>query len=163
MKKIVSLILVLSFVLSLVSCQWFDNITDKSTINGVNLSKYSIVYSEDDYDYAKRAAEYIQSKIIERTSLVLPLVEDSEEPATEYEIVVGNTNRDISKTLDADTKGLEFAILAEEKQIALEADYFIIAAAAYFFIETYVPTSGYDAIVPQVLSIHTPIVKEANN
>ena len=163
MKKIISLVLILSFMISMVSCQLVDKITDSSAINGVDLKDYSIVYSDEDYDYSKRAAEYIQTKILERTSLELALVEDSEDPATEYEIVVGNTNRDISKRLDADTEGLEFAILAEEKQIALEADYFIIAAAAYFFIETYVPSDNYQAVIPTEVSIHTPIVKEAKN
>ena len=158
MKKIFCLILILSFLLALVSCD-----ISNSFINGANLKSYSIVYSEEDHDYSMRAAEYIQEKIKERTKLELSLVEDSEEPKTEYEIVVGNTNRDISRKLDADTVGLEFAIMAEGNQIALEGDYFIIAAAAYFFIETYVPCDDFDATVPQGVSIHKPIVKEAKN
>ena len=163
MKKIICVLLVLSFMISLVSCDVFKSLTCKSSINGVKLNKYSIVYSEEDYDYSKRAAEYIQAQILERTGLELSLVEDSDEPVGEYEIVVGNTERPISKRLDADTEGLEFAIMAEEKQIALEADYFIIAAAAYFFIATYVPTADFEATVPMDVCIHTPIVKEAKN
>ena len=158
MKKFLCLILVLSFLLALVSCD-----SSNSFINGVNLKSYSIVYSEDDYDYSMRAAAYIQTKIEERTGLSLPLVEDSETPKTDYEIVVGNTNRAISEKLNANTEGFEFAIMAEGKQIALEADYFIIAAAAYFFIETYVPCDNFDATIPQGVNIHEPIVKKANN
>ena len=158
MKKLLCIILILSFLFALVSCD-----VSNSYINEVNLKSYSIVYSDEDYDYSKRAAEYIQEEIQKRTALTLPLVEDSEEPKTNYEIVVGNTNRDISKKLDADTEGFEFAIMADGKHIALEADYFIIAAAAYFFIETYVPCDDYDATVPQGVSIHQPIVKEAKN
>lgn len=158
MKKLLCIILILSFLFALVSCD-----VSNSYINEVNLKSYSIVYSDEDYDYSKRAAEYIQEEILKRTALTLPLVEDSEEPKTNYEIVVGNTNRDISKKLDADTEGFEFAIMADGKHIALEADYFIIAAAAYFFIETYVPCDDYDATVPQGVSIHQPIVKEAKN
>lgn len=158
MKKILCLVLILSFLFTLVSCD-----TSKASLNGTKLKSFSIVYSEEDHDYSKRAAEYIQAKIEERTSIELPLVEDSEEPVTKYEIVVGNTDRDISKRLDADTEGFEFAILAEDTQIALEGDYFIIAAAAYFFIETYVPYADYAATIPAGVSIHEPIVKEAKN
>ena len=161
MKKIIALVLILSFALSLIGCDTFSS--SKSTLNGVKLKKYSIVYSDEDLDYAKRAAEYIQSKILERTGLEIPLIEDSDEAVSEYEIVVGNTEREISEKLNADTEGLEFAIMADENRIALEGEYFIIAAAAYFFIETYVPGADYDATVPEKVSIHTPIVKEAKN
>lgn len=161
MKKIVCLLLILSFAISLVSCEVLGLKGGK--INGVNLKDYSIVYSDEDLDYSKRAAEYIQAQILERTKVEIALVEDSEAPATEHEIVVGNTERDISKKLDADTTGLEFAILADGGDIALEGDYFIIAAAAYFFIESYVPEAGYDAEIPEKVSIHTPIVEKAKN
>ena len=158
MKKIICLVLILSFLLALVGCD-----LSNSTINGASLKKYSIVYSEEDYYYSKRAAEYIQTKIYERTSIKIPLVEDSEQPKTDYEIVVGNTERAISQRLDAKTEGVQFAILSENKQIALEADYFIIAAAAYYFVETYVPTKNYNATVPDGLTVHDPIVKTAKN
>lgn len=159
MKKLLCLVLILSFAFSLVSCDIFSS----STINGVNLRNYSIVYSDEDSDYSKRAAEFIKAKILERTELDLPIVEDSEKPVTEYEIVVGETERDISKKLDAKTESLEFAILADDNDIALEGDYFIIAAAAYFFVETYVPEDNFKAEVPEKVSIHSPIVEEADN
>ncbi len=161
MKKLLCLLLILSFAISLVSCNVL--FPAKGTINGVSLRDYSIVYSEEDLDYSKRAAEYIQSEILERTRLELPLVEDSDAPVTDNEIVVGNTERDISGKLDAETEGLQFAILAEGGDIALEGDYFIIAAAAYFFVETYVPNANYDATVPEEVKVHSPIVKEAKN
>ncbi|MBO5789167.1 MAG: alkaline phosphatase, partial [Clostridia bacterium] len=59
--------------------------------------------------------------------------------------------------------GLEFAILAEGGSVALEGDYFVIAAAAYFFIDTYVPNDDFRATIPQEVKIHEPIVKEAKN
>ena len=162
MKRIVCLLLIMSFLISLISCDAFG-LGKGGKINGVNLKDYSIVYSDEDLDYSKRAAEYIQAEILERTKVRLDLVEDSDTPATELEIVVGNTERDISKKLDAETEGLEFAILADGGDIALEGDYFIIAAAAYFFIETYVPEAGCDTQVPEKVSIHTPIVEKAKN
>lgn len=159
MKKLLILLTILSMILTLFSCKK----PSKSFLNGVNLEEFSIVYSDEDLDYSKRAAEFIQSQILLRTELELPIVEDSAEAVTEYEIVVGNTEREISERLDANTEGLEFAILAEDKQIALEGDYFIIAAAAYFFIEVYVPTDDFDASIPKEVSIHQPIVKDAKN
>ena len=128
MKKTLFFLLIISVALAFCAC----GKGARSTVNGVKLSEYSIVYSESDLDYAKRAAEFVQAEILERCDLEIPIITDDAEPVSEYEIVIGNTNRDISDRLDADTEGLEFAILAEEKQIALEGDYFIIAAAAYF-------------------------------
>jgi len=149
-------------LLSLVGCVEPDK-PSYSFINGVNLEEFAIVYSAEDNDYSKRAAEYIQTEILARTDIELPLVEDSAEAVSEYEIVVGNTERKISGQLNAETSGLEFAIMADDTSVALEGDYFIIAAAAYYFIETYVPVDNFDASVPKETCILEPIVKEARN
>ena len=191
MKKLLTILLILSMLLSIAACGKKDtdngnNNTDggntnaggtteenpdndapfipsESYINGVKLDSYSIVYSDEDLDYAKRAAEYIQAQISTRTGIELAIVEDSATPTGEYEIVVGNTERAISERLNEDTDGLMFAMLVEEKQIALEGDYFIIAAAAYYFVETFVPTRDYSATVAAGATVHDPIVKEAKN
>ncbi len=134
-----------------------------SALNGVELEKFAIIYSEEDHDYSKRAAEYIKAEVLERTGLELALCKDTDEATAEYEIVVGETSREISTRLDADTQNVQFAILAEEKQIALEGDYFIIAAAAYFFVDTYVPADDYYATIPEGVSIHEPIQEKAEN
>ncbi len=157
MKKIICLLLIVVFAIPLVGCK-----KAKAYINGVSLGDYTIVYSEEDADYSKRAAEYIRDKIKERTGHKLGIIED-DASKTDHEIVVGNTNRDISESLDADTEGLEFAVLADGGSIALEGDYFIIAAAAYFFIETFVPGGDHEATVPSEVMVHKPIVKEAKN
>lgn len=134
-----------------------------STLNGTELSDFVIVYSEEDHDYSKRAAEYIQSEIKSRTGLELALMEDSEGAPAAHEIVVGETEREISAHLDASTHGMQFATLAENGCVALEGDYFIIAAAAYFFMEAYVPEDNFAAAIPEEVSVHEPIVKEAKN
>ena len=72
----------------------------------------------------------------QRYGVKLEILDDSSAPGA-HEIVVGETSRPISKTLEADCEGFEFAILANGGSVALEGDYFIIAAAAYFFMETY--------------------------
>lgn len=134
-----------------------------SFLNDVELSNFSIVYKSGNTDYNYRAAQYLQSEIKARTGIELPLVTDNNQTANGYEIIVGETNRAISGRLDATTQHTEFAILAEDKQIALEADYFIIAAAAYFFVETYVPEDNFSAEIPKEVSIHEPIVEKAKN
>lgn len=131
-------------------------------LNGVSIEEYAIVYSDADPDYSLRAAEYIQSEVKSRTGVELALNED-DQPAGAHEIVVGNTNRQISTDLNATTKNVQFAILANEASIALEGDYFIIAAAAYFFVETYVPSEYFNSTIPQQTSVHDPIQKKAKN
>lgn len=158
MKKILCLFLILCLTLPLAGCK-----SANSSINGTKLKEFSIVYSDEDTSYSKRAAEYIQKMINERTGLTLPIIEDSASPVSEHEIVVGNTEREISTLLQAETQGLEFAIFSHAGDVALEGDYFIIAAAAYFFIENYVPKANFKASVPEEIKIHTPIVKEAKN
>ena len=158
MKKIVCLLLILVIAFPLVSCTR----KYKAYINDVRIQDYIIVYSDEDSDYSKRAAEYIGTKIEEKTGHKISIVEDDAAKA-EHEIVVGETNRAISQKLDADTEGLEFAILADGGSIALEGDYFIIAAAAYFFIDSYVPGGSSKTIVPSEVKVHQPIVKQAKS
>lgn len=131
-------------------------------LNGTELSAFTIVYSETQPDYTLRAAQYIQSQIKERTGLELPVCEAAS-GNYEHEIVVGETNRAISSRLAAETDNVEFTILADENHIALEGDYFIIAAAAYYFVETYIPGRSFESTVPQEITVHTPITEKANN
>ena len=132
------------------------------SINGISIDEFTVVYNSDDVDYSKRAAYYISEQILEITSVRVPVKEDGD-GIFEHEIVVGETSREISKELDADTYGTEFAILADDDHIALEGDYFIIAAAAYYFIDTYVTGDTFNTQVPKKVSVHEPIVKEAKN
>ena len=134
-----------------------------SYLNGVELSKFSIVYSVKQQDYTQRAAEYIQAEIFARTEIEIPVAKETDVSTTDHEIVVGDSQRSISKQLEADTKHSQFSILATDNTIAMEGDYFVIAAAAYFFVETYIPEDNFSAEIPKEVSIHEPIVKEAKN
>ena len=131
---------------------------------GDTLSSYVIVYDEDASDYTVRAADYIAKEIEARTGIVLSVTPiDASSEVNAHEIVVGETTRQISQTLNAETDGFEFALLADEDHIAIEGDYFIIAAAAYYFVETYIPEAIFDIDVSQTISVCDPIVKEAEN
>ena len=104
------------------------------TINGVALGEYTIVYDEQGLDYNKRAAEYIKNTSKQRYGVDLSIVDDNSSPKA-HEIVVGETSRSISAMLNEETTGVEFSILAKDGSIALEGDYFVIAAAAFYFME----------------------------
>ena len=133
----------------------------QNMLGGRSLSEYSIVYSSTDPDYTKRAATYIRDEIYARTGIKLALKSDSQQTeALAHEIVVGETNRAISASLDAETENVQFAIFADENHIALEGDYFIIAAAAYYFVRTYVGTG---TALPTEVLVADPIVEKANN
>lgn len=166
MKKRILLSLAIILVVAIVAAVIFliprEEPMTPPTINGTDLSQFTIVYDHDGLDYNKRAAEYIKNEINARYALNLEIIDDNE-PQRANEIVVGETSRAISSTLEAETEGLEFAILANGGSIALEGDYFIIAAAAYYFMDTYASGDGVAITVPETVSVHTPIVKEAKN
>ena len=147
-KKLLSILLILSVLFTLVSCK-----DKKKEINvcDESIEKYRIVYDSEGLDYNKRAAEYIRDKISALTGYSLEIVDDSE-PASSREIVVGETSRDISEELDEDTEGFEFAMLAKGGTIALEADYFVIAAAAYYLIDTYFSVAN-DVEIPDGMKL----------
>lgn len=134
------------------------------TLNDTLLSDYTLVYAATATDYTVRAVTYIRDEVFARTGVVLPVVTDDVEIGARHEIVVGETNRPISATfdaLDAAIEGLEFGLVAKDGHVAMEADYFVIAAAAYYFVATYV--TGENTAVPATVQVCTPIVEEANN
>lgn len=132
------------------------------TLNGIQISQYTIVYSENAPDYCLRAAQYIRDRIGQITGVTLT-VATAESGSFAHEIVVGQTLRPISAALEAQTQNVEFAILADDNHIALEGDYFIIAAAAYYFVETYITGKMFESVIPKEITIHTPITREAKN
>ena len=165
--KLLSLLSLIMALLLLVSCGGTptpDELPpDAARINGTLLEEFVIVYSGKQNDYNLRAATYIQEQIKEITTLELPVKTDSAEKTWEYEILVGETNRELSKTLNADTENVQFAILANDKQVALEGDHFVIAAAAYYFVNTYITADKFNAKVPTEVTICEPITEKPNN
>lgn len=53
--------------------------------------------------------------------------------------------------------------MADEKNIALEGDYFIVVAAAYYFVQTYIPSADFDSLIPQTEQVCEPITEAPNN
>ena len=185
MKQLISFILILCMLLSVTSCALIDKMFGKQVppdylppedlppedtpsakatpkLNGADIIEYTIIYDFEGLDYNKRAAEYINNTLKERFDVKLDVKDDSN-AKTEREIVIGETSRDISRELDADTSGFEFSMLTKDGSVALEGDYFVIAAAAYFFMNTYLIDSDHDFITEKGVTTHQPIVKEAKN
>lgn len=133
-----------------------------SRLNDAPLEEFSIVHSQLADDYTVRAAQYIQAQILERTGLELPVKTD-DNPANGFEILVGDTTRDLSAQVVPPQHCTQFAIAAGEGQVALEGDAFVIAAAAYYFIETYVPQDDFPAQIPMEVTVHDPIQAPAKN
>ena len=156
MKKWIACFAVLLVLVLCVGC------SGKTTLNGTDISAYTIVYAPDAPDYCQRAATYIQRQILSRTGVELPVCEAAD-TVYDHEIVVGETNRGISQQLDAETENVEFALLADENHIAMEGDYFIIAAAAYYFVENYIPGEKFKSTVPAEVTVCQPITEKAKN
>lgn len=128
-----------------------------------DISQYTIVTPEQATDYEQHAAEYIRDEILERTDVKISIVDDSTKQSRN-EILVGNTNRDLSQqTVKTETEGLEFVINADNKGIALHGDYFVIAAAAYYFVDEYITDDSIDVNIPKTATVHTPTPQKAKN
>ena len=169
MKKHISFIIlacmILSMLLTLTSCDAISRLIASFTppiINGTKLSEFVIVYDEDGLDYNKRAAEYIRDRAKNLHGINLSIIDD-DDAKNAHEIVVGETKRDISKKLDKEHTGVEFSLYFSDEGVALEGDYFVIAAAAYYFMETYVHTGYEYNVATDVIHTHQPIQKEAKN
>lgn len=167
--KLTAFTLALAMILvGLAGCALIDKLTGKNTPQDddnqppAEPNKYAIVYDFEGLDYNQRAAEYIQTKIAEHMNLYTEIVDDSKATDLEYAIVVGETALPISKSLNADCEGFEFALKSEDGMIALEGDYFIIAAAAYYFSKTYIEGKT-EISVPNQSIVRQPIVREAKN
>ena len=166
MKRLLSVILLLSMLLSLSGCKLLKKLTAKDPMhtamnyNGVSIKEYQIVCDKDGLDYNVRAAEYIQNAIKNVTGYAPAIVDDSEAEKS-HEIVVGETSRQISGELNQAMQGVQFSMLTKGGKIALEGNYFVIAAAAYYFVDTYVKAG--DVEIADTTLVRNPIVKEAKN
>lgn len=129
-------------------------------LNGWSLSEFTIVYSETEPDYTARAAAWLQNEIRAKTGVELPVVttQKQTEPAS-HEIVVGETDRDISRALEAETDGVQCSYLARRGHIALEGDAFVIAASVYRFAKDYLDGKN----VPAEITVAEPIAEAPKN
>ena len=129
-------------------------------LNGWAFQEFTIVYSETQPDYTARAAEWLRDTILAKTGVELKLTttEQQKTPA-EHEIVVGETDREISKALDAGSEGFECSYLARRGHVAMEGNAFAIAAAVVRFAEDYLNGTN----VPAEITVSQPITAAPKN
>ena len=166
MKRLLSTLIIMTALLSLFGCNTENTpgeapkVYADMSINGTDISEYQIVCDKEGLDYNIRAAEYIRDSIQALTGHALGIVDDSE-TSGEQKIVVGETSCEISAELDVSTDGVQFSMLVKDGSVALEADYFAIAAAAYYFVDTYVKEG--DVAIADATVTREPITKEAKS
>ena len=160
MKKVLSAILMLVLLAPLLTGCGGEK--SNMSLNGVDISAYTIVYPREAADYCVRAADYIHDRILQRTGVDIPVCQDDTQ-VHKYEIIVGNTNRTLSKDVALRTQDMKFAIKADENHIALNGQSFIIAAAAYYFVEAYIPGGTFRSEIPQgKITLCEPITEKPN-
>ncbi len=158
LTRIAALVLVLAMLFSFTACSG-----GKATLNGVAIEDYVIIYDASQPDYNFRAAEYIQSEILARTGKEVQICSASS-GTYDHEILVGKTNRALSGDLVSNSRKMEFYFKADGNHIAMNGDYFIIAAAAYYFVETYIPGESFKSTIPtNEIVVAQPITEKANN
>ncbi len=129
-------------------------------LNGWALQEFTIVYSEKQPDYTARAAQWLRDAIREKTGVELKLTTVEKQPVpAEHEIVVGETDRDISKALAANAEGFTCSFLARRGHVAMEGNSFAVAAAAVRFVEDYLG----GASVPAQITTSQPVTAPAKN
>ena len=172
MKRLLSVLIILSLILSISGCKKKEETPTPTpetpaevmhtpmNYNGVSITEYRIVCDLEGLDYNLRAAEYIQSAIKTVTGHTTVIVDDSA-PKSAHEIVVGETSREISAELNETMEGVQFSMLTKDGTVALEGNYFVIAAAAYYFVDTYVKAG--DVEIADATLVREPIVKEAKS
>lgn len=157
-SRIAALLLVLAMLWSFVGCSGSD-----ATLNGIDIDRYTIVYDENQPDYTLRAVEYIHSEILKRTGKELP-IRTAASGTYDHEILVGKTDRALSGDLISRTRNMEFYFKADGNHIAMNGDYFIIAAAAYYFVQTYIPGETFQSTIPtDQIVVAKPITEKPNN
>ena len=176
MKRLLSILLVITMLISLSGCKLINRIFGKNkdkdkdppeeptytemSFNGVSIKDYKIVCDAEGLDYNVRAAEYIRDGIKRVTGYAPAIVDDSESKHG-HEIVVGETSRELSRDLNQPLSGVQFSMLAKGGSVALEGNYFVIAAAAYYFVNTYVKAGNVE--IKDAVLVREPEVKEAKN
>ena len=133
-----------------------------TTLNGIDLKEFTIIYDENQPDYVLRAANYIQTQISARTGIELTVAEASS-GTFEHVIAVGECPQVTAQALDAQLDGVQIAFLADENHIAMDGNYFAIAAAAYYFVENYIPGKAFNSKIDKELKICDPITEKPQN
>lgn len=143
--RVISAVLVICSVLFLTGCKE-DSDTVSSThkkgntpnesesglimnSDGINIvfnkeSNYTIVYSSGEKK-AKESAEFLASSLLSATGVKLNVASDKSK-AAEFEILIGNTNREESAELSTDIEKNQYRIKMINQKLCIVADSFVM-------------------------------------
>lgn len=158
MKKIISFLLSVQMIFLLLllgSCKSNNNEDGDNVVKNikVDLSEYSIVYSEKGSPNDKEQAAALQKKIGDAISVTLFLETDSNSDAANKEILVGVTAREQSKDVYRKIDGKGYAVAVDgDKIIITSYNDALLAPAIEYFVDTYVATAdGTTITIPESL------------
>ncbi len=110
------------------------------SINGISLKDYKIVYPKNSDLITRYTAEVIADYIYTNAGYKLEVIDDSK-AETQYELLVGDTNRaasNIGIELPAD----RYSLSISEGKVVMQGDYQMVGAAASTLINTYFAADG---------------------
>lgn len=140
----------------------------KLSINGTALDQYRIVYPEKCDLLTLNAAVNLYDYILSNAGVELDLVTDKE-AETEYELLIGNTNREATKQVAKTTRAAdEYILCTVGNKVVMLGDTYMVAAAAGAFATQYFVSAGVDTAVDVTTLPTTPAgakfeFKEAKN
>ncbi len=105
------------------------------TVNGTPIENYRIVYQPDGMDFTKLAALDLRTAIKNLTGFELEVV-THDEAETEYEILIGDTNRTQSINLYREFLApMEYAYTADGSKIVINSEIYLLSKAVGTFAE----------------------------
>lgn len=108
---------------------YYDDSPSEVTVNGVSITDYQIVITEDAPIKVEEAAEALQFRINELTGEVIEIVRDSEDEG-EYEILVGQSNRKLSTEYVKNLDYREYAIAMDDTTLVITSEFAPVTKAA---------------------------------
>ena len=131
---------------------------DGIAIAGVDIRQYQVVVPKgcDLYTYyaGVNLADFVKTNV----GISLKVVTD-DEPETEYEFLIGKTNRAASATAPAMAAG-QYVLGAVDKKIVMQGDSYLVGAGVGVFLNEYVKATGVSGVqdvknLPTTLSAQT--------
>lgn len=113
---------------------------DGIAIAGVDIRDYQIVVPKDCDLYTYYAGVNLADFVKTNAGISLKVVTD-DEPETEYEFLIGKTNRAASATAPAMSAG-QYVLGAVDKKIVMQGDSYLVGAGVGVFLNEYVKPYG---------------------
>ena len=117
---------------------------DGISIAGVDIRKYQVVVPKECDLYTYYAGVNLADFVKTNAGISLKVVTD-DEPETEYEFLVGKTNRAASATAPAMSAG-QYVLGVVDKKIVMQGDSYLVGAGVGVFLNDYVKPAGVSGV-----------------